>query len=90
MFLAVALQASVQMTGVSAIQYFSITIYGQVGINGQDTLKYQAINNILALIAQAMCILFVDRLGRRKPLIVGNLVNCLMFMIATILIGTSS
>ena len=78
------------MTGVSAIQYFSITIYGQVGINGQDTLKYQAINNILALIAQAMCILFVDRLGRRKPLIVGNLVNCLMFMIATILIGTSS
>lgn len=87
LLLAVALQASVQMTGVSAIQYFSITIYGQVGINGQDTLKYQAINNILALLAQAACILFVDRLGRRKPLIIGNLINCLMFMIATILIG---
>jgi hypothetical protein len=77
------------MTGVSAIQYFSIDIYSQVGIEGQDALKYQAINNILALIAQASCILFIDRLGRRWPLICGNLINCLMFMIATILIGES-
>ncbi|KAJ9141920.1 High-affinity glucose transporter [Pleurostoma richardsiae] len=87
LFLACALQASVQMTGVSAIQYFSIDIYSQVGIEGQDALKYQAINNILALIAQASCILFIDRLGRRWPLICGNLINCLMFMIATILIA---
>jgi hypothetical protein len=87
LFIACALQASGQMTGVSAIQYFSIDIFKQIGINSEDALKYQAINNILALIAQAMCILFIDRFGRRWPLITGNLVNSLMFLIATVLIG---
>ncbi|KAK3946350.1 general substrate transporter [Diplogelasinospora grovesii] len=87
LFIACALQASVQMTGVSAIQYFSITIFKQIGIDSDNALKYQAINNILALIAQAMCILLVDKFGRRWPLIMGNLVNCLMFTIATILIA---
>lgn len=33
LFLCCALQASVQMTGVSAIQYYSVTIYGKHNIN---------------------------------------------------------
>lgn len=86
LFIACALQASIQMTGVSAIQYYSIQIYGQIGINSADALKYQAINNILALIAQASCIVFVDHLGRRGPLIWGNICNGITFIIATILI----
>jgi sugar porter (SP) family MFS transporter len=87
LFLACALQASVQMTGVSAIQYYSVTIYGLMGIKGDDTLKYQAISSIIALIAQALCILLIDRFGRRWPLIFGNLGNCLTFIIATILLA---
>jgi sugar porter (SP) family MFS transporter len=87
LFLACALQASIQMTGVSAIQYYSVTIYGQIGISGSDTLKYQAINSIIALIAQFMTILFIDRLGRRWPLIIGNLGNMLTFIVATILLA---
>ncbi|KAJ4424508.1 hypothetical protein N0V82_000832 [Gnomoniopsis sp. IMI 355080] len=88
-----SVQAACQMTGVSAIQYYSVAIYGQVGISGQDTLKYQAINNILALLAQASCVLFIDKVGRRWALIGGNLLNTVFFMIATILIalyGTTS
>lgn len=76
-----------------AIQYYSVAIYGQVGISGQDTLKYQAINNILALLAQASCVLFIDKVGRRWALIGGNAINAVMFLIATILIakfGTTS
>lgn len=87
LFLACAIQASVQMTGVSAIQYFSVTIFKQIGIDSDSALKYQAINNILALIAQACCILLIDKWGRRWTLIIGNWVNSLMFLIATILIG---
>jgi sugar porter (SP) family MFS transporter len=87
LFLACALQASVQMTGVSAIQYYSVTIYEQMGINGQDALKYQAISSVLALCGQALCIAFIDRFGRRWPLIFGNLFNCLMFVIATIMLA---
>ena len=64
------------MTGVSAIQYYSVTIYKQIGIGGSDTLKYQAINNIIGLLGEACCVFFIDKLGRRRPLITGNLVNC--------------
>ena len=87
LFLAVALQASVQMTGVSAIQYFSVNIFKQIGITQENALKYQAINSILALIAQMSCLVTIDKFGRRWTLITGNLVNCVMFMIATILLG---
>jgi hypothetical protein len=75
LLIACALQASIQMTGVSAIQYYSTTIYGQIGITKSDTLKYQAINNIIALLGEACCVLFIDKLGRRRPLITGNLAN---------------
>ncbi|KAL2019954.1 hypothetical protein VTK56DRAFT_9046 [Thermocarpiscus australiensis] len=87
LFLSCALQASVQMTGVSAIQYYSVAIYGLMGIEGDDTLKYQAISSIIALVAQALCILLIDRFGRRWPLILGNLGNCVTFIIATIMLA---
>ncbi|CAL3972793.1 unnamed protein product [Diplocarpon coronariae] len=51
--IACALQASIQMTGVSAIQYYSVDIYGSIGIRGDEALKYQAINNIIALSSPA-------------------------------------
>jgi hypothetical protein len=72
------MQASIQMTGVSAIQYYSVEIYGQIGIDGANALKYQAINNIIALLGEGMCILLIDKLGRRRPLIIGNLVNMVL------------
>jgi len=85
LFLVAAIQASVQMTGVSAIQYFSVEIYQQIGISANDSLKYQAVSSVLALVAQFACICFIDRLGRRWTLIGGNLLNCLFFVIATAL-----
>jgi Na+/melibiose symporter-like transporter len=87
LFLACALQASVQMTGVSAIQYYSVTIYEKMGIAGDETLKYQAISSIIALIAQFLCILFIDKFGRRWPLILGNIGNAITFIISTILLA---
>lgn len=87
LLLACALQAATQMTGVSAIQYFSVPIFAQIGIEGDDALKYQAINSILALIAQAACMLTIDRFGRRPVLILGNLVNCVMWIVVAVLLA---
>ncbi|KAF4547862.1 Sugar (and other) transporter-like protein 59 [Elsinoe fawcettii] len=88
LLLAVALQASVQMTGVSAIQYFTPEIYGTLNIGVTDSLKYQGISNVLSILAQFCTALFIDRLGRRWPLIIGNLVNCVCFIIVTAAIAT--
>lgn len=87
LFIACALQASVQMTGVSAIQYYSVTIFSKMGISTNDTLKYQGLSSLIALCAQALCILLIDKFGRRWTLIIGNLGNCLMFIIATIMLA---
>ncbi|KAJ5286823.1 general substrate transporter [Penicillium angulare] len=87
LFLACSIQAAAQMTGVSAIQYFSPTIFKQMGIATNNTLKYQGISSIIAIIAQFLCMLFIDKTGRRWPQIIGNLGNCLFFIIPTILIS---
>ncbi|RMJ23024.1 transporter [Aspergillus sp. HF37] len=87
LFLCCAIQASVQMTGVSAIQYYSVTIYGKMGIDGDETLRYQAINAVIALVGQFLCILFIDHFGRRWTLIIGNLGNMVTFIIACILLA---
>ena len=87
LLLVAAIQASVQMTGVSAIQYYSPTIYGNMGINTNDTLKYQGISSVLALVAQMVCIVCIDKVGRRWAMIGGNLANCLFFVIATIMLA---
>ncbi|KAF1991698.1 MFS putative major facilitator superfamily transporter [Aulographum hederae CBS 113979] len=87
LFIACSLQASVQMTGVSAIQYYSPRIYAQIGISNVDTFKYQGISSIIALFAQFLCMVFIDYTGRRWPLILGNLANMVTFIIATVLIA---
>lgn len=58
-----------------------------MGISGADALRYQAINSVIALVAQFLCILFIDRFGRRLPLIFGNLGNMVTFIIAAILLA---
>lgn len=45
------------MTGVSAIQYYSPIIFANMGIATDDTLKYQGISSIIALVAQFTTIL---------------------------------
>ncbi|UPK93714.1 hypothetical protein LCI18_004649 [Fusarium solani-melongenae] len=87
LFLAVALQASVQMTGVSCIQYYSVKIFAKIGISGDETLRYQMISSVIALVAQFTCMLLIDNTGRRWPLIGGNAFNGVTFIIATILLA---
>lgn len=88
LLLTTSLQASVQMTGVSAIQYFAPAIYKTVGVGTTDALKYQGISNVLSTLAQLATILTIDRFGRRWPLIIGNLVNCVCFIIVTAAIAS--
>ena len=83
LLLVTALQASVQMTGVSAIQYFSPEIYATLNIGTTDALKYQGISNVLSVLAQLCTILFIDYTGRRWPLIIGNMINGVCFIAVT-------
>ena len=63
-----------------------MAIYSKIGIAGDETLKYQAISSVIALVAQFLCILLIDHTCRRWPLICGNLGNMVTFIIATVLL----
>ncbi|KAF9466680.1 general substrate transporter [Collybia nuda] len=77
------LQFSVQMTGVSAIQYYSTTM----GFTSTRILLFQSINSIIALIGEACCVLWIDHTGRRRPLIIGNVASGLSFVVGAILMA---
>lgn len=81
LLLAAAIQASVQMTGVSAIQYFAPEIYKQVGVGTSQSLLYQGISYVWGIAGQLCTVLFIDRIGRRWTLIVGNLVCSVSFIV---------
>ncbi len=77
---------SVQMTGVSVIQYYSPQIFASIGIDTSTTLGLQSGNSVIALIGEALCIWFIDRLGRRRPLIWANAISGFTFVLGTIII----
>ena len=79
----IILQFATQMTGVSAIQYYSPTVYMAVGFSTNTTLLIQSVNNINGLIGEACCIMFLDRLGRRWPLVYGNIASGCTFAAAS-------
>ncbi|GIZ48490.1 hypothetical protein CKM354_001154800 [Cercospora kikuchii] len=81
LILVTAIQASVQMTGVSAVQYFAPDIYAALNVGTNDALKYQGIGYAVSVVAQLCTILFIDRIGRRWPMIIGNLVCSLCFIV---------
>ncbi|KAF8873879.1 general substrate transporter [Infundibulicybe gibba] len=81
------LQFSVQMTGVSAIQYYSTTIFTTMGFTSTRILLFQSINSIIALIGEACCVMWIDATGRRRPLIVGNVASGLSFVVGAILMA---
>ncbi|PWZ01226.1 general substrate transporter [Testicularia cyperi] len=83
----IIIQFSVQMTGVSAIQYYSPQILGAFGFTATKTLLFQALSQILALIGELCCILFIDRLGRRWPLIICNMATGATFVVGAALLA---
>ncbi|GAB7348901.1 hypothetical protein MBLNU459_g7593t1 [Dothideomycetes sp. NU459] len=85
--LACACQASTQLTGVSAIQYFSPAIFAQIGISSGKTLLYQGINSIIGELAQFIFFFLIDRLGRRPLQIGGNLACAVAFIIGAALLA---
>lgn len=87
LILVTAIQASVQMTGVSAIQYFAPDIYAQVGVSTTDALLYQGIGNAVSIVAQFCTVLFIDKTGRRWVLIAGNLVCSVCFIVTCVVIA---
>lgn len=65
--------------------YPSPQIFGSLGISADTTLLLQSLNSIVALIAQFFCVVFIDKLGRRSPLMVCNIISGCTFAVGAAL-----
>lgn len=57
-------------------------MYTSVGFT-KDALLINSINNVIGILGQVCCVLFLDRVGRRAPLIWGNVIAGTCFAICT-------
>lgn len=58
-----------------------------MGFTSTRILLFQSINSVIALIGEACCVVWIDSTGRRRPLIVGNIMSGLSFVVGAILMA---
>jgi sugar porter (SP) family MFS transporter len=80
------IQSSCQLSGVSAIQYFSPQIFAQLGIKTSTSLLFNGVNAIIAFAGTATTIGVIDRIGRRPLEIYGAFLMAVTYIINAALI----
>ncbi|KUL89392.1 hypothetical protein ZTR_04400 [Talaromyces verruculosus] len=72
LLLGTAVQVFTQMTGINVINYYQNIMYKALGITGNNATLVSGIYNVVGPLANLIFIVFfLDRVGRRRPLIFG-------------------
>lgn len=72
---ATLIQVFGQMTGINVIGYYGTILYTNLGITGDRNLLVTSIYNVVGPVFNLIFILFfIDKVGRKKPLIFGTIV----------------
>jgi SP family arabinose:H+ symporter-like MFS transporter len=61
----------VQITGINAVTYYSPFIFKDIGWSGHFVLLIQALIEVFSVLATVAAVLLVDRIGRRRTLLIG-------------------
>lgn len=64
----ILIQSFVQLSGINAINYYQTTMYKGLGITGRTVLFVSCSYGCMGPLANLICIFFVDKSGRKKPL----------------------
>ncbi|KAI0310356.1 general substrate transporter [Amylostereum chailletii] len=68
LLLAVLVQVFTQLSGINVINYYQTTLYRGVGITGHTVSLLAGIYGLVGPAANVICLLYVDRWGRKKTL----------------------
>ncbi|CAM1507952.1 Fc.00g048000.m01.CDS01 [Cosmosporella sp. VM-42] len=68
LFLGSMLQISLQCTGVNVVNYYQTTLFEGVGITGRRVLLISCGYGMMGFIANAICLTYIDKVGRKLPL----------------------
>lgn len=80
--IAMVIGVTQQITGANAIVYFAPTMMNQVGMSTQNSVYTSILIGVVSVIMCAVGLLIVDRVGRRRLLLVGlaGCATCLMVL----------
>ena len=72
LWVGMAIAAFQQLVGINAIFYYSTTLWQSVGFSESDSFTTSVITSVVNVVMTLGAIAFVDRIGRRKLLMIGS------------------
>lgn len=72
-WIGIALSVFQQFVGINVIFYYSSTLWQSVGFSESDALAQTVITSVTNIVVTIVAIALVDRIGRRRLLIVGSM-----------------
>ena len=83
LWVGMSIAALQQLVGINAIFYYSTTLWQSVGFSESDSFTTSVITSVINVVLTFVAIFFVDRVGRRKLLLVGSVGMTIGLLAAT-------
>ncbi len=71
-YIGIALSVFQQFVGINVIFYYSSTLWQAVGFTEDDALKQTVITSVTNIVVTLVAIALIDKIGRRKLLMIGS------------------
>jgi sugar porter (SP) family MFS transporter len=84
LWVGMAIAALQQLVGINAIFYYSTTLWKSVGFSESDSFTTSVITSIINVAMTFVAIFFVDRVGRRRLLLIGSVGMSVGLLAATL------
>ncbi|WWC87437.1 uncharacterized protein L201_002326 [Kwoniella dendrophila CBS 6074] len=79
-----------QFQGINALIYYSPTLFEQLGLGYEMQLTMSGVLNVCQMVATSAAFFFLDRVGRKPPLLLGSVVNTISHVIVAVMIAKFS
>jgi MFS transporter, SP family, sugar:H+ symporter len=88
-WIGIALSVFQQFVGINVIFYYSSTLWQSVGFTEADALTQTVITSVTNIVVTVVAIALIDRIGRRKLLLIGSVGMFLTLGTLAVVFGTA-
>jgi sugar porter (SP) family MFS transporter len=88
-WIGIALSVFQQFVGINVIFYYSSTLWQSVGFTEEDALTQTVITSVTNIVVTIVAIALIDKIGRRKLLIIGSAGMFITLGILAVVFGTA-
>jgi MFS transporter, SP family, sugar:H+ symporter len=89
-WIGIALSVFQQFVGINVIFYYSSTLWQSVGFTEADALTQTVITSVTNIVVTIVAIALIDKIGRRKLLLIGSAGMFVMLGVLAVVFGTAT